>query len=190
MAAKNKIPVEILLAGAELGGIVLQPRLVKTKRLVTVDLLWPRCSIARKTNAREVEFKKTKATFKGEEWCRRVLFREEIDDHAGLAVAVSEILDDEWIEKFLRASAKYALRQFGDMIEKYTVGISDVASAPFNALAQMEGTYPGPQTAVQGVFDLTSDIIPPPGKRVTVEVPLHRPGSAKTVGRLKLELRT
>ena len=118
-----------------------------------------------------------------------MFFREEIDGHAGLAVAVSEILDDEWIEKFLRASAKYALRQFGDMAEKYTVGISDVASAPFNALAQLEGTYPGPQTAAQGVLDLTESILPQSGKSVTVEVPLHLPNSTKNVGSLKLELR-
>ena len=189
MAAKNKTAIEILLAGADIGGIVLQPRITKTKRLVTVDLLWPRCSIARKTTAREVEFRKAKASFKGEEWCRRVLFREEIEDHAGLAVSVSEILDDEWIEKFLRASAKYALRQFGDMIEKYTVGISDVASAPFNAMAQLEGTYPGPQTAVQGIFDLTGDILPKPGESAFIDIPLHRPRATKKIGSLKLEVR-
>lgn len=189
MATKNKTALEVLLSGVDISGVKLQPRVLKTKRLVTVELLWPRCSIAKKTSAREVEFRKGKASCKGEEWCRRVFFREEIDGHAGLAVAVSEILDDEWIEKFLRASAKYALRQFGDMAEKYTVGISDVASAPFNALAQLEGAYPGPQTAAQGVLDLTESILPQSGKSVTVEVPLHLPNSTKNVGSLKLELR-
>ena len=189
MAAKKKTALEVLLSAVDLHGIKLQPRIVKTKRLVTVELLWPRCSIAKKTSAREVEFRKGQASCQGEEWCRRVLFREEVDGHAGLAVAVSEILDDEWIEKFFRASAKYALRQFGDMAEKYTVGISDVASAPFNALAQLEGAYPGPETAAQGVLDITEAVLPAPGKSVTVEVPLHRPKSSKIIGSLQLELR-
>ena len=35
----QKMAVEILFAGAELGGIKLQPHLVKTTRLVTVDLV-------------------------------------------------------------------------------------------------------------------------------------------------------
>ena len=39
MAAKNqKVAVEVLLGGAEIGGIKLQPHLVKTTRLVTVDV--------------------------------------------------------------------------------------------------------------------------------------------------------
>ena len=94
MAAKKKTALEVLLSAVDLHGIKLQPRIVKTKRLVTVELLWPRCSIAKKTSAREVEFRKGQASCQGEEWCRRVLFREEVDGHAGLAVAVSEILDD------------------------------------------------------------------------------------------------
>jgi hypothetical protein len=32
-------------------------------------------------------------------------------------------------------------------------------------------------------------MLPEPGKSVTVEVPLHRPKFAKTVGHVKLELR-
>ena len=50
MATKSKMAIEVLLAGADIEGIVLQPHLLKTTRLVTVDLLWPRCSIAKKTS--------------------------------------------------------------------------------------------------------------------------------------------
>ena len=39
MATKNqKVAIEVLLAGAEIGGIKLQPHLVKTTRLVTVEV--------------------------------------------------------------------------------------------------------------------------------------------------------
>ena len=108
MAAKKKTAIEVMLVSADIGGIKLQPRVVKSTRLVSVDLVWPRCTIARKTSAREVKFSRAKADMRKEEWARRILFREEVDGHCGFAVSVSEILDDEWFEKFLRATAKFA----------------------------------------------------------------------------------
>ena len=190
MATKNqKVAIEVLLAGAEIGGIKLQPHLVKTTRLVTVDLICPRASIAKKTAAKEVKFQKAKADLKGQGWTERVMFREDVDGHFGLAVQLSEVLDDEWFEKFLRATMKIALKEFRDLAKTYTVGIDDIASAPLDALAQMEGTYPGPKTVAQGVLDVTEDMLPETGKAVIVEVPLHRPKFAKTIGHVKLELR-
>ena len=190
MAAKNqKVQVEVLFAGAEIGGIKLQPHLLKTKRLVTVEMVCPRATIARKTVAKEVKFQKAKADAKGLCWTERVMHREDVDGHFGLAVQLSEVLDDEWFEKFLRTTFKIALKEFRDLAKTYTVGISDIASAPLDALAQMEGTYPGPKTVAQGVLDVTDEMMPEPGQAVFVEVPLHRPKFAKTVGTVKLELR-
>ena len=190
MATKNqKVQVEILFAGAEIGGIKVQPHLVKTTRLVTVDLVCPRSTIAKKTVAKEVKFQKAKADAKGQCWTERILHREDVDGHFGLAVQVSEVLDDEWFEKFLRATAKVALKEFRDIVQQYTVGISDIASAPIDALAQMEGTYPGPKTVAQGVLDVTEEQLPEAGGSAIVEVPLHRPKFQRTIGHVKLEIR-
>ena len=190
MATKNqKASIEVLLAGAEIGGIKLQPHLVKTTRLITVDLVCPRASIAKKTAAKEVKFQKAKADVKGQCWTERVMHREDVDGHFGLAVQVSEVLDDEWFEKFLRATAKVALKEFRDVVQQYTVGISDIASAPIDALSQLEGTYPGPRTVAQGVLDVTEEMLPEAGRSVMVEVPLHRPKFVKIIGHVKLELR-
>ena len=117
------------------------------------------------------------------------MHREDVDGHFGLAVQLSEVLDDEWLEKFLRATFKIALKEFRDLAKTYTVGISDIASAPLDALAQMEGTYPGPKAVAQGVLDVTEEMLPGQGKSVVVEVPLHRPKFANTVGHVKLEIR-
>ena len=190
MATKNqKVSMEVLIVGAEIGGIKLQPHLVKTTRLVTVDMVCPRASIAKKTAAKEVKFQRAKADLKGQGWTERVLFREDVEGHFGFAVQLSEVLDDEWFEKFLRTTFKIALKEFRGLMQKYTVGIDDIASAPLDALAQMEGTYPGPKTVAQGVLDVTDEMLPEAGKSVTVEVPLHRPKFAKTIGHVKLELR-
>ena len=123
----KKVQIEVLLAGAEIGGIKLQPYLVKTTRLVTVDMICPRAAIARKTVAKEVKFQKAKADVKGQCWTERVMHREDVDGHFGLAVQVSEVLDDEWFEKFLRATAKIALKEFRDLAKSYTIGIGDIA---------------------------------------------------------------
>ena len=190
MVTKNqKVSIEVLLAGAEIGGIKLQPHLVKTTRLITVDLVCPRASIAKKTAAKEVKFQKAKADVKGQCWTERVMHREDVDGHFGLAVQVSEVLDDEWFEKLLRATAKGALKEFRDVVQQYTVGISDIASAPIDALSQLEGTYPGPKTVAQGVLDVTEEMLPEAGRSVMVEVPLHRPKFVKVIGQVKLELR-
>jgi hypothetical protein len=58
-----------------------------------------------------------------------------------------------------------------------------------DALAQLEGTYPGPKTVLQGVFDLTDEMLPNEGGSLVVEIPLHRPKFVKTAGHLKLEIR-
>ena len=190
MATKNqKVAVEVLFAGAEIGGIVMQPHLVKTARLVTVDMVCPRAAIAKKTVAKEVKFRKAKADVRGQGWTERILHREDVDGHFGLAVQLSEILDDEWFEKFLRATFKIALKEFRSLAQKYTVGIEDIASAPLDALAQMEGAYPGPKTVAQGVLDVTEEMLPGIGQGVFVEVPLHRPKFTKTVGCVRLEIR-
>jgi hypothetical protein len=189
VAKKKKTAIEVLLVSAEIGGLKLQPRVVKSTRLVTVDIVWPRCTIARKTTAKEVEFSRAKADVHKQEWSRRILFREEVEGHCGFAVAVSEILDDEWFEKFIRATAKFALREFRDVLKQYTVGISDIASAPIDALAQLEGTYPGPKTVLQGILDLSDEMMPDEGSSITVEVPLHRPKYTKKAGSLTLEIR-
>lgn len=190
MAMKNqKITIEVLFAGAEIGGIRLQPHLVKTTRLVTVDLVCPRSSISKKAAAKEVKFRKARADVKGQSWTERVMHREDVDGHFGFAVQLSEVLDDEWFEKFMRATLKVALKEFRDLTQKYTVGIQDIASAPIDALSQLEGTYPGPKTVAQGVLDVTEEMLPAEGRSVTVEVPLHRPKLTKTIGCVKLELR-
>lgn len=129
-AKSSKITVEVLLVGADIDGIKLQPHLIRTRRLLTVDMICPRS-----------------------------------------------------------ATAKIALKEFRNVVQQYTVGISDIASAPIDALAQLEGTYPGPRTVAQGVLDVTEAMMPEAGASVVVEVPLHRPRFARTVGHVRLELR-
>ena len=85
----KKRAIEILLVGAQLTGVP-EKRLLKSRNVGAVDLVWPRTGVARKSAAREMVFKKGKVDFAGEEWTKRVLFREEIEGRCGLAVTVTE----------------------------------------------------------------------------------------------------
>lgn len=184
--AKEKSSYEVLLVSADIRG-GLQKLLLKSRNLVSVDLVWPRVGVPKKSAAREAWFVKSRCDFTKEEWTKRVLFREEIEGHAGLAVTISENLTDEWIEKFLRLIAKNAFKVTADVVEKYTVGINDVAAAPFDALSSIAGTYPGPRTILEGVADIAQ--LPGPGEEILVEAPLRRPRLKSACGSVKFLVR-
>ena len=167
---KQKQTVEFLLSRVDISGAGFQKILLKSRNLITVDLIWPRSAIARKTASREAVFAKSKADFSAEEWTKRILFREDVEGHAGVAVSVSESLNTENIEKFLRLTAKLAFKTGSDVVQKFTVWISDVASAPIDALSSMVGTYPGPKQIAQGVSDIVS--LPGAGEETELQVPL------------------
>lgn len=183
---KTKRSLEFQLVRAEVKGLP-EKVLLKSRNLGNVDLIWPRTSIARKSAAREMVFRKGEADFTGEAWSKRVLFREEVEDHCGLAVTITEPLTVQQIRRFLRLTAKYALKMGADFMEKAMVGYNDIASSPIDALAQMLGEKDTPKAIAQGVVDL--DDLPKEGEELLVVVPLSRPLTGKLLGSLTLLVR-
>ena len=182
----KKKPVEMLLVKAELTGVP-ERRLLKSRNLGSVDLIWPRTGVARKSAAREMVFKKGKADFAAEEWAKRVVFREEIEGHCGVAVSITEPVSVQKARRFLRLTAKYAFKMGADFMEKAMVGYADIASAPLDAFAQMVGEKDTPKAIAQGVVDVAD--LPAEGAEATVVVPLKRPLTGAAVGSLTLLLR-
>ncbi len=183
----KKTSVEILLVKAEWTGVP-EKRLLKSRNLGAVDLVWPRTGIARKAAAREMVFRKGVCDFTDEPWTKRVLFREEVEGRCGLAVTITEPVSVQKARRFLRLTAKYAFRMGADFMEKAMVGYADVASAPLDALSQMIGEKDAPKAVAQGVVDVSS--LPASGTETVVDVPLVRPLTGKTIGSLTLLLRT
>lgn len=184
--AKEKRTIEVLLVSADIKG-GLQKLLLKSRNLINVDLVWPRVGVQKKSASREAWFVKSRCDFSKENWTQRVLFREEVEGHAGLAVTISENLTDEWIEKFLRLVAKNAFKVTADVVEKYTTGVSDVAAAPFDALSSIVGTYPGPRTILEGVCDIAE--LPEPGQEIVIEAPLRRLRAKTSCGKISFLIR-
>ena len=182
----KKKAIELLLVKAELTGVP-ERRLLKSRNVGVVDLVWPRTGIARKSSAREMVFRKGLADFTDEEWTKRILFREDVEGRCGLAVTITEPVSVQKARRFLRLTAKYAFKMGADFMEKAMVGYADVASAPLDALAQMIGEKDTPKAIAQGVLDVAD--LPADGEETVVTVPLRRPLTGKAIGSLTLLLR-
>lgn len=183
---RTKVPLEVMLVKAELKGTP-EKALLKSRNMIQVDIVWPRSGIARKAAMREAVFKKGVCDFTGEPWTKRVVFREDVEGHCGFAVSVTDPVSIQKLRRFLRLTAKYALKMGADFMEKAMVGYADIASSPIDALAAMIGEKDAPKVIAQGVMDV--DRMPGEGEEHLVAVPLVRPLSGKPIGTLTLCLR-
>ena len=183
---RTKANVEFLLVRAEVKGVP-EKALLKSRNIGQIDLVWPRAAIAKKSGAREMVFKKGVCDFTCEPWTKRVVFREEVDGHCGLAVSITEPISVQKVRRFLRLTAKYALKMGADFMEKAMVGYADIASSPIDALAAMIGEKDVPKVIAQGVLDV--DDLPGEGEERMVTVPLSRPLTGREIGTIMLCLR-
>lgn len=187
MAAKSKRLIEVLLVSCEMTGIP-EKALLKSRNLGMVDMIWPRASIAKKSSARDFTFKRGKVDFSEEPWAKRVLFREDVEDHTAFAVSITEPVTIQKLRQFLRAMAKFALKQGADFVDSALVGYGDIAAAPVDTLAAMVGEKDAPKAVAQGVVDLPK--LPGDGEEMLIEVPLYRPKLIKRqIGTLTLSVR-
>ena len=183
---RMKVNLEFLLVKAEVKGVP-EKGLLRSRNIGQVDLIWPRTGVAKKSGAREMVFKKGVCDFTAEPWTKRVVFREEIEGHCGLAVSITEPVSVQKVRRFLRLTAKYALKMGADFMEKAMVGYADIASSPIDALAAMIGEKDIPKVIAQGVLDVND--LPAEGEEREITVPLIRPLTNKPIGSLTLILR-
>jgi len=183
MAKQSKTPVEVSLVKLVLTGVP-EKRLIKSRHLGTVDLIWPKVGTAKKSASRQMDLRLGKADFTGEPWAKRVLFREEIEGKCGIAVSLTDTLTIQKIRKYLKLVAKYALKEGSDIVAASVAGYGDIASAPVDALVAMVGPSDAPKTIAQGVIDFTE--LPAEGEVKTVDVPLQRPLTGASIGVLTL----
>ena len=183
---RTKANIEFLLVKAELKGVP-EKGLLRSRNIGQVDLIWPRAAIAKKSGAREMVFRRGECDFTAEPWTKRVVFREEVDGRCGLAFSVTEPVSIQKVRRFLRLTAKYALKMGADFMEKAMAGYADIASSPMEALAAMIGEKDVPKVVAQGVLDIED--LPAEGEERTVVVPLTRPLTGKAVGSLTILVR-
>ncbi|MBO5775018.1 MAG: hypothetical protein J6R63_03250 [Kiritimatiellae bacterium] len=181
-----KKEVEVLLVNANFSALPGR-KILKSRNLVCVDLIWPRKGIARKSAAREALFKKGAADFTSEEWAKRILFREEIDGRTAFAVSITESVTEQKLKRFARLTAKYALKMGADFMEKAMVGYADIASSPLDAISAMVGEKDAPKAIAQGVLDFSD--LPKEGEEKIITIPLLKPDRKSQAGEITLSIR-
>ena len=186
MAKGVKRNLEFQLVRAVLTGVP-EKGLLKSRNLLQVDLIWPRTGVAKKSGARQVDFKKGVCDFTKEPWAKRTVFREEVESRCGVAVSVTEPVSIQKIRRFIRLTAKYAVKMGANFMEKAMIGYADIASAPIDAFATMLGEKDVPKVIAQGILDF--DALPDEGCETTLEIPLSRPLTGKSIGTLTLTVR-
>ena len=131
-----KTSVEITLKSLALSGIP-EKALPVSRNLLTVEMIWPKVGVPRKSATRQVTMKKGKVDFTTEPWAKRVLFREDIDGHTAFTVSIAEPVTLQKLHRLLQLTAKAALKEGADMIDATLVSYGDIAAAPVDALATM-----------------------------------------------------
>ena len=183
---KVKKLLEVSLVKVKLTSLP-EKKILRSRNLVCVDLIWPRAGIARKSAAREAVFRKGETDFSSDEWAKRVLFREEVDGHTAFAVSVTESVTAQKLKRFARLTAKYAFRMGADFMEKAMVGYADIASAPLDAISAMVGEKDAPEAIAQGVLDFMD--MPEAGDEVLMDIPLCRPGKDSHIGTFTISVK-
>ena len=134
----------------------------KTTHLVSATLIWPRTGTAQKTASQSCELAAGRGNFEPVNWGKRILLKENVEGRFALGITISEALDDEELEKFLRSLAGTVLSLGGDMAEAAMPlkPLGKLVSAPLDYAAKAVAKYPGAVTLVEGLAELDAADFP------------------------------
>ncbi len=170
MATKNRRDIEITLVGMQM------PSLAASKNsghLLTVNLIWPRVTIALRTAVKTIDLAKGECSAGQWPWCRRVLFKETIEDRFGIGVTVSEALSAHRLAQFARFFAGSALDIGEDIVEDALPGVAgDIAAIPLDYASKQLLKNSEPALWATGDCDLDSQNVPTDNEALTITVPL------------------
>ena len=146
--------------------------LKRTAHLLNAELIWPRVCIAKRLTAQACELVAGEADFEPLNWGQRVLFKETVSHRFALNISLSEVLNDEALEKFLRAAAGAALVMGADAATAFWGPLAKLLTAPLEAFAKDISTYPGPTTLVDGMVEIDATTLPASGQERLLTIPL------------------
>ena len=138
---------------------------METSHLLSAELIWPRTGVAQKSASQSCVLKEGACDFASVNWGRRILFKETVEGHFALGLALTEELDDEAVEQFLRFCAGAILSVSADLVENAAKPVGNLVAAPLEYAAKSVAKYPGAKLMVEGVAELDAADFPPSGKR-------------------------
>lgn len=160
--AQVKRELEIVLSQAHIP--VTGSGLIRnSSHLLTAELLWPRTGVARKSSVQPCGLKQGLADFENVNWGLKALFKETVTGRFALRLSLTEALDDEEIEKFLRSAAGAAIAFGADAVTALWQPFGKIAAAPLDAVAKSVAKYPGATLLAEGLAELDASDFPASG---------------------------
>ena len=170
MATAKKYDLEVHFLSLELAPALKPAK--NENRLVGIDLVCPRPTVARKSSERVIALTDGVFAPPSPAWTESILFKETINGRFGLAVTISEALSDATSEAFFRTGATALLKLFSGFAgaAMNVPELDDLAEVPFSALSKVLSKDRQAATVVSGCADFPADASF--ASRTVVEVPL------------------
>ncbi|MEI7946231.1 MAG: hypothetical protein WCJ02_06020 [bacterium] len=151
LLAKRTLEISVQEINVPVNGAGL---LDKTSHLLSAELIWPRVGIPQKASSQPCRLEKGYSGFEKVNWGNRILFKESVEGKFALRISLTEVLDDEELEKFLRSFSGAALAFGADMLAPLYPPFGKLIAAPIDYIAKDIEKYPGPTRLVEGLVEL------------------------------------
>ncbi len=171
--ARRLVTVEISLVGCSLTK-TLNGRKKESAHLLQSSLIWPRAGIASRKYTSKVELIAGQVDMSGASWCRTIIFKENVESYFGFAVELTEAMENEALEEFLRFMAGVVLGLGADVVEDTVKPGGEIVAAPISFFAKKVKSMPDPSMIASGIIDLCVDDIPLKGTKL-ISIALHSP---------------
>jgi len=168
--ARKLVAVEISIVKCSLAK-TLSGRKKESVHLLQSSLIWPRSGIASRKYTSRLELLSGEVDMSQQSWSRSIVFKENVESTFGLAVEVTEAMENEVLEEFLRFMAGVVLSLGADLVEDTVKPGGELVAAPVNYFAKKVKKVPEPPLIASGVIDLIVDEIPAKGlKLITIQL--------------------
>ena len=168
--ARKLVAVEISIVKCSLVK-TLSGRKRESVHLLQSSLIWPRSGIASRKYVSRLELLAGEVDMSQQSWSRTIVFKENVESTFGLAVEVTEAMENEVLEEFLRFMAGVVLSLGADLVEDTVKPGGELVAAPVNYFAKKVKKVPEPPLIASGVIDLIVDEIPAKGlKLITIQL--------------------
>lgn len=170
MATKQRRDIEVSLVAVQMPSMVSHKR---SGHLLSVNLIWPRMGIAQRSAVKTIDLLQGECQAAPWSWCRRILFKETIEECFGISVTVSETLNTQQLARFARFFAGSALDLGEDIVEGAIPGVAgDLASIPLDYVSKQLLKNKDPIHWAKGDVDLNSQELNPDGAPQIISVSL------------------
>ena len=157
MATTKKQDVEIHLLSLELAPALKLPR--QSNHLLSIGLVCPRPTIARKTSERTLALADGVFAPADPKWTESVAFKETVLGRFGIAVEVSDSLSDAAAEAFFSTGASALVKLLAGLVgSTFPVPeLGDFAEIPLSTLSKTIAKEKPPSKLVSGCLDIPAE---------------------------------